>query len=76
MCFLNNQIRTVALGWPYFPLLIFTLDRAPSSLTNKRSSRGAFLSSSARSAPPRDIMLEEPAEEAVQASSGREILLV
>ncbi|CAI8002295.1 Sperm-tail PG-rich repeat-containing protein 2 [Geodia barretti] len=34
-------------------------DRAPSRVT-KRSMRGAFLSSSSRSAPPRDIMLEEP----------------
>jgi hypothetical protein len=34
-------------------------DRAPSSV-GRRSVRGAFLSSSSRSAPPRDILLEEP----------------
>lgn len=39
--------------------LLAPLDRAPSRVT-KKAVRGAFLSSSSRSAPPRDIMLEEP----------------
>ena len=38
--------------------MVYT-DRTQSRV-GRRSERGAFLSSSSRSAPPRDIMLEEP----------------
>ena len=38
---------------------IYYTDRTQSRV-GRRSVRGAFLSSSSRSAPPRDIMLEEP----------------
>ena len=35
-------------------------DGGGSSSIDRRAVRGAFLSSSSRSAPPRDILLEEP----------------
>ena len=42
----------------YLNIVLSTADRAQSNV--RTSLRGGFLSSSARSAPPRDIMLEEP----------------